>query len=74
MISFQIFQVYCWEGAHSSCGDREMALEAACQISEEISAQLVKASQGNEPPHLLQIYKGKLTILAGPHKNTREYL
>lgn len=61
--------VYCWEGAYSSGGDRETALDAACQIAEEVSAQLVKASQGNEPPHLLQIYKGKLTILAGPHKN-----
>ncbi|XP_033208443.1 villin-1 isoform X2 [Belonocnema kinseyi] len=62
--------VYCWEGAHSSCGDREIALESACRIAEEASAQFLKASQGNEPPHLLQIYKGKLTILAGAHKNT----
>ncbi|XP_051168785.1 villin-1 isoform X2 [Leptopilina boulardi] len=61
--------VYCWEGAHSSCGDRETALVSACLIADEISAQLVKASQGNEPPHLLQIYKGKLTILAGSYKN-----
>lgn len=66
-------QVYCWEGVHSACNDREAALEAACLLAEEESAQLVRSSQGKEPAHLLQIYNGKLTILTGPHRNTREF-
>ncbi|XP_043287700.1 villin-1 isoform X2 [Venturia canescens] len=61
--------IYCWEGAHSSGIDRETALEAACRLAEETDAQLVKASQGREPPHLLQIYGGKLRILAGQHQD-----
>ncbi|XP_008211427.1 villin-1 [Nasonia vitripennis] len=60
--------VYCWEGVHSACNDREAALEAACALAEEESAQLVRSSQGKEPAHLLQIYNGKLTILTGPHR------
>ncbi|XP_023289538.1 villin-like protein quail, partial [Orussus abietinus] len=61
--------IYCWEGAHSSGLDREAALERACQLAEETSAQLVKASQGREPPHLLQIYGGKMMILTGRHRD-----
>lgn len=53
--------------------DREAALEAACRLAEETSAQLVKASQGREPPHLLQIYGGKLRILSGQHQEHRKY-
>ncbi|KAJ8670550.1 hypothetical protein QAD02_001809 [Eretmocerus hayati] len=68
--------VYCWEGVQSHCADREATLEAACLIAEEESAQLVRTSQGNEPAHFLQIFKGKLAILAGPHRNSppRKYL
>ncbi|XP_076291847.1 villin like protein quail isoform X2 [Lasioglossum baleicum] len=62
--------VYCWEGVHSVKVDREAALEAACRLSEDNSAQLVKACQGREPPHLLQIYDGKLKILAGRHRDS----
>lgn len=47
-------------------------MTAACRLSEETNAQLVKASQGREPPHLLQIYDGKLKILAGRHQDSRE--
>lgn len=54
--------------------DRDAALAAACSLSEETNAQLVKASQGIEPPHLLQIYDGKLKILAGRHRNSRKSL
>ncbi|KAG7207595.1 hypothetical protein KM043_009218 [Ampulex compressa] len=61
--------IYCWEGVHSMRIDREAALEAACHLAEESSGQLVKASQGREPPHLLQIYDGKLKILAGRHRD-----
>ncbi|XP_063979403.1 villin-like protein quail isoform X2 [Diachasmimorpha longicaudata] len=68
--------IYCWEGAHSTSVDREFALEAACRLAEETSAQLVKASQGREPPHLLQIYGGKLRILSGQHQEilSKKYL
>ncbi|XP_044001123.1 villin-like protein quail isoform X2 [Aphidius gifuensis] len=68
--------VYCWEGAHSSSVDRKTALEAACRIAEDTNGQLVKVSQGFEPPHLLQIYGGKLRILAGQHQETapKKYL
>ncbi|XP_011298265.1 villin-like protein quail [Fopius arisanus] len=62
--------IYCWEGAHSTSVDREAALDAACRLSQETSGQLVKASQGREPPHLLQIYAGKLRILSGQHQET----
>ncbi|KAK0180378.1 hypothetical protein PV327_006022 [Microctonus hyperodae] len=62
--------VYCWNGAHSTSVDREAALEAACRLAEDTAAQLVKASQGCEPSHLLQIYGGKLRILAGPHQDS----
>ncbi|KAH0950774.1 hypothetical protein HN011_006319 [Eciton burchellii] len=62
--------VYCWEGVHSIKVDRDAALSAACRLSEETNAQLVKASQGREPPHLLQIYDGKLKILAGQHRDS----
>ncbi|XP_043513698.1 villin-1 isoform X3 [Frieseomelitta varia] len=62
--------IYCWEGVHSINADREAALEAACRLSENSSGQLVKASQGREPPHLLQIYDGKLKILAGRHRDS----
>ncbi|XP_076243409.1 villin like protein quail [Calliopsis andreniformis] len=62
--------VYCWEGVHSIKVDREASLEAACRLSEDTSAQLVKACQGREPPHLLQIYDGKLKILAGRHRDS----
>ncbi|XP_046745541.1 villin-1 [Diprion similis] len=61
--------VYCWKGAHSSSVDREAALEFACKLIEESCGQLVVASQGREPPHLLQIYGGKLTILSGQHRD-----
>ncbi|XP_015610528.1 villin-1 isoform X2 [Cephus cinctus] len=61
--------IYYWEGAHSTSMDREAALESACNLAEDTSAQLVKASQGREPAHLLQIYAGKLIILAGPHRD-----
>ena len=57
---------------HSINADREAALEAACRLSENSSGQLVKASQGREPPHLLQIYDGKLKILAGKHRDSRK--
>lgn len=67
------FQVYCWEGVHSVKVDRDAALTVACRLSEETNAQLVKASQGREPPHLLQIYDGKLKILAGRHRDLRKY-
>ncbi|OXU28220.1 hypothetical protein TSAR_011731, partial [Trichomalopsis sarcophagae] len=68
--------VYCWEGVHSACNEREAALEAACALAEEESAQLVRSSQGKEPAHLLQIYNGKLTILTGPHRSAppKKYL
>ncbi|XP_014204083.1 villin-like protein quail [Copidosoma floridanum] len=68
--------VYCWEGVHSPCNDRELAIEAACALAEEESAQLVRTSQGKEPAHLLQIYNGKLIILAGPHRDAppKKYL
>lgn len=66
------FQIYCWEGVHSIKVDRDAALTAACHLSEETNAQLVKASQGREPPHLLQIYDGKLKILAGRHRDSRK--
>ncbi|XP_053983071.1 villin-1 [Hylaeus volcanicus] len=62
--------VYCWEGVHSIKVDREAALETACRLSEDAGAQLVKACQGREPPHLLQIYDGKLKILAGKHRDS----
>ncbi|KYM77417.1 hypothetical protein ALC53_12157 [Atta colombica] len=52
--------------------DRDAALTVACRLSEETNAQLVKAAQGREPPHLLQIYDGKLKILAGRHRNSRK--
>lgn len=65
-------QIYCWEGVHSINADREAALEAACHLSEDTSGQLVKACQGREPPHLLQIYDGKLKILAGRHRDSRK--
>ncbi|CAK9814595.1 VIL1 [Anthophora plagiata] len=61
--------IYCWEGVHSINTDREASLEAACRLSEDTSAQLIKAYQGREPPHLLQIYDGKLKILAGRHRD-----
>lgn len=64
--------VYCWEGAHSDSADREAAADAACRLAEETGAQLVKACQGREPPHLLQIYGGKLRILSGAHQESRE--
>lgn len=64
-------QVYCWEGVHSVKVDRDAALSAACRLSEETNAQLLKASQGREPPHLLQIYDGKLKILAGQYRDSR---
>lgn len=57
---------------HSIKVDREAALTAACRLAEETNAQLVKASQGREPPHLLQIYDGKLKILAGRHCDSRK--
>ncbi|XP_029676531.1 villin-1 [Formica exsecta] len=68
--------IYCWEGVHSIKVDRDAALTAACHLSEETNAQLVKASQGREPPHLLQIYDGKLKILAGRHRDSppKKYL
>ncbi|XP_012230270.2 villin-1 isoform X1 [Linepithema humile] len=68
--------IYCWEGVHSVKVDRDAALTAACRLSEEANAQLVRASQGREPPHLLQIYDGKLKILAGRHRNSppKKYL
>ncbi|XP_036143046.1 villin-1 [Monomorium pharaonis] len=68
--------VYCWEGVHSIKVDRDAALTVACRLCEETNAQLVKASQGREPSHLLQIYDGKLKILAGPHRNSppKKYL
>ncbi|KYN44281.1 Villin-1 [Trachymyrmex septentrionalis] len=68
--------VYCWEGVHSVKMDRDAALTVACRLSEETNAQLVKAAQGREPPHLLQIYDGKLKILAGRHRNSppKKYL
>lgn len=66
------FQVYCWEGVHSVKVDRDAALTVACRLSEETNAQMVKASQGREPPHLLQIYDGKLKILAGRHRDSRK--
>ncbi|XP_032678002.1 villin-1 isoform X1 [Odontomachus brunneus] len=68
--------VYCWEGVHSVKVDRDAAMTAACHLSEETNAQLVKASQGREPPHLLQIYDGKLKILAGRHRDSppKKYL
>lgn len=69
--TFFSHKVYCWEGVHSVKVDREAALLAACRLSEETNAQLVKASQGREPPHLLQIYDGKLKILAGRHRDLR---
>ncbi|XP_020291727.1 villin-1 isoform X2 [Pseudomyrmex gracilis] len=62
--------VYCWEGVHSVKVDRDAALTATCRLSEETNAQIVKASQGREPPHLLQIYDGKLKILAGSHRDS----
>ncbi|XP_043500182.1 villin-1 isoform X1 [Polistes fuscatus] len=61
--------VYCWEGVHTIKLDREAALDAACRIAEEESGQLIKASQGREPPHMLQIYNGTLKILAGRHRD-----
>ncbi|XP_034943349.1 villin-1 isoform X2 [Chelonus insularis] len=68
--------IYCWEGAHSTSLDREAALDAACKLAEDTSGQLVKASQGREPYHLLQIYGGKLRILAGTYQETppKKYL
>ncbi|XP_057330395.1 villin-1 isoform X2 [Microplitis mediator] len=68
--------IYCWEGAHSLSDDRDAALDFACKLAEETSGQLIKASQGREPPHLLQIYGGKLCILAGNHQETtpKKYL
>ncbi|XP_014467761.1 PREDICTED: villin-1 [Dinoponera quadriceps] len=68
--------IYCWEGVHSVKVDRDAAMTAACRLSEETNAQLVKASQGREPPHLLQIYDGKLKILAGRHRDSppKKYL
>jgi len=54
--------------------DRDAALTVACRLSEETNAQLVKASQGREPPHLLQIYDGKFKILAGRHRDSRKVL
>lgn len=65
-------QIYCWEGVHSIKVDRDAALTTACHLSEETNAQLVKVSQGREPPHLLQIYDGKLKILAGRHRDSRK--
>ncbi|XP_017761928.1 PREDICTED: villin-1 isoform X1 [Eufriesea mexicana] len=62
--------IYYWEGVHSINADREAALETACHLSEDTSSQLVKAYQGREPPHLLQIYDGKLKILAGRHRDS----
>nr|XP_034174983.1 villin-like protein quail isoform X1 [Osmia lignaria]XP_034174984.1 villin-like protein quail isoform X1 [Osmia lignaria] len=62
--------VYCWEGVHSMNADREAALETACRLAEDTSGQLVKACQGREPHHLLQIYDGKLKILAGEHRDS----
>ncbi|XP_074109961.1 villin like protein quail [Cotesia typhae] len=61
--------IYYWEGAHSINTDREAGLDFACKLAEETSGQIVKASQGREPPHLLQIYNGKLCILAGNHRD-----
>ncbi|XP_048515379.1 villin-1 [Athalia rosae] len=68
--------VYYWKGAHSTSTDRETGLEFACKLGEDTSGQLVIASQGREPPHLLQIYGGKLTILSGQHRDTppKKYL
>ncbi|XP_076763747.1 villin like protein quail [Xylocopa sonorina] len=62
--------IYCWEGVHSMNADREAALEVACRLAEDTYGQLVKAYQGREPPHLLQIYGGKLKILAGRHRDS----
>ncbi|XP_026673009.1 villin-like protein quail isoform X2 [Ceratina calcarata] len=62
--------IYCWEGVHSLNADREASLDAACQLAKDSSGQLVKAYQGREPPHLLQIYDGKLKILAGRHRDS----
>lgn len=70
--NISLLQVYCWEGVHSVKVDRDAALTVACRLSEETNAQLVKASQGREPPHLLQIYDGKLKILAGRHRDSRK--
>ncbi|XP_393805.3 villin-like protein quail isoform X1 [Apis mellifera] len=61
--------IYCWEGVHSINADREAVLEVACRLAEDTGGQLVKAYQGREPPHLLQIYDGKLKILAGRHRD-----
>ncbi|XP_043799058.1 villin-like protein quail isoform X2 [Apis laboriosa] len=61
--------IYCWEGVHSINADREAVLEVACHLAENTAGQLVKAYQGREPPHLLQIYDGKLKILAGRHRD-----
>ncbi|XP_011505575.1 PREDICTED: villin-like protein quail [Ceratosolen solmsi marchali] len=68
--------IYHWEGAESMCNDKEAAIEAACNLSEDESAQLIITSQGNEPPHLLQMYNGKLIILNGPHRDAppKKYL
>ncbi|KAL7298711.1 hypothetical protein TKK_0008468 [Trichogramma kaykai] len=68
--------IYCWEGAQSSCTDREAALEAACLLAEQDSAQLVRTAQGQEPAHLLQIFAGKLIILSGHRSNNppKKYL
>lgn len=52
--------------------DREASLETACRLSEDTNAQLVKACQGREPSHLLQIYDGKLKILAGRYRDSRK--
>lgn len=71
MLSF--LKVYCWEGVHTIKFDREAALDAACRIAEEESGQLIKASQGREPPHMLQIYNGTLKILAGRHRDFRKH-
>lgn len=70
-INLYDLQIYCWEGAHSNCADRETTLNEACRMAKEYSAQLVKASQGWEPSHLLQMYNGKLRILTGEHRDKR---
>ncbi|XP_065213354.1 villin-1-like isoform X2 [Planococcus citri] len=63
--------LYCWMGSHSIKSDQTNAMSSLLTKNESInnSGTLVYIQEGNETPHFLSIFRGRMTIFIDEHRD-----
>jgi len=61
------YLIYYWLGVDSSQDEQGTAAARAVELDQKLDgrAVIVRVVQGREPPHFLQLYKGRMVVLEG---------